>query len=731
MSLSPGPAGSSPPLWRSAALLYCLLLLATSIALFLGWPIFAGDTDLWFHLSDGQYLFQHRAIPTSSFFSFITPPVSYVRHPWLFDALTYLLFSRTGYGGLIILRALLYGATLLVVFRCLLASPSRRVSPGWAAFLVASICLMLIPRCLLVRPHLFTYLFIVVFLYILECHPKAVRVLPMLAVAWCNIHGMTYPVLLLICGAYAVEYLIKRSRHQPDTLREWPFFFPLILSMAAVFMTPHHVHLLPLPFQALAYSASFTQELMPFSFGAMSSFGISGLIPSYQTVFNVLFAISGVTLLQLLLTKRLRVSHGLLWLGGIVLLVRANRFMYEFMLLALPLLASSPLVTHDHLSRILMKPVRILLAMVLMIMPLLFLRTVFANRMAYPFSVRALPQGVATFLKNANVTADVLNHPNSGGYLRWMLYPQYRIFMDMEDFQATSFHMALNACRDQETLRKVLVQYHPGFLSVPISFVEFEELIRPFPEYRIVFFDDVEVLYADTTRYPQVGPPVALGQLHPFQLMGADSEAVLADGPEREQLLKQLGWMLDIYPFSGMANQLVALAYHQDGAYDIALDHAQVLMRVYPEAPTGYDIAADAYRGLGLMKPAIAHYRRALRRASAIERSEFGKKLGMALLADHQYRDAYHTLKHAVDVSSSRTSLEDAYQFGTAARLSGHRKVAEAVFVFLYTYRIAPENVIWANKLKAELTRLGVDLDQDQHPHTPHNVPVSRETHGL
>ena len=103
---------SSVTLWRSPAFLYACGIGALSVVLLLGWPIVKLDTDLWFHLSNGKFLFEHHAIPSRAFFSFLASPREWIDYSWLFQAVVYGLYTWAGYGGLIVLRPAVYLATL-------------------------------------------------------------------------------------------------------------------------------------------------------------------------------------------------------------------------------------------------------------------------------------------------------------------------------------------------------------------------------------------------------------------------------------------------------------------------------------------------------------------------------------------------------------------------------------------------------------------------------------------
>src|SRR5437899_6120514 len=111
----PAPAWLQPLLLTIAA----ILLLA----------LFSGeirDTDIWLHLKTGQQTLQTRALTVPDPFSY-TSGIGAARyayfnltHEWLAQIVMYLIYSATGFAGLVLARAM-----LLVVFCGLV---------GWMAY---------------------------------------------------------------------------------------------------------------------------------------------------------------------------------------------------------------------------------------------------------------------------------------------------------------------------------------------------------------------------------------------------------------------------------------------------------------------------------------------------------------------------------------------------------------------------------------------------------------------
>lgn len=72
LNFKPSILGNLTPL--RGIQVYLILLLALSFYYLIRWPIVALDTDLWYHLNGGRYILENKSLPTTSFFSFISPP---------------------------------------------------------------------------------------------------------------------------------------------------------------------------------------------------------------------------------------------------------------------------------------------------------------------------------------------------------------------------------------------------------------------------------------------------------------------------------------------------------------------------------------------------------------------------------------------------------------------------------------------------------------------------------
>ena len=238
-------------------LLYVLILLCTTTYYLATWPIVAGDTDLWYHLNSGRYILEHKSLPHNSFFSFISPPRAWIDYFWLFQVLVYGLYSISDYYGLIFFRTFLYGLTLVLILRLLLKHPYAKTSI-LPIVLITLYIMLLTPRYQLIRPYIFTYLFIITFFSILEFDHKQIKYLPILAILWMNLHGIVYPLMLFIIFSYLIDDLVGHLKDKiPLQRKTFSYIIPMVLSMYAIFLTPHGLSLIGLPFIPTAYASQY------------------------------------------------------------------------------------------------------------------------------------------------------------------------------------------------------------------------------------------------------------------------------------------------------------------------------------------------------------------------------------------------------------------------------------------------------------------------------------------
>ena len=81
------------------------------------------DPDFFWHLKVGQWIIDHRAIPTHDLFTYTVPDHRFVAHEWLSEVIMAGLSRGPGFWAG---SSLFFGVVTWAAFLVLLATPSRR-----------------------------------------------------------------------------------------------------------------------------------------------------------------------------------------------------------------------------------------------------------------------------------------------------------------------------------------------------------------------------------------------------------------------------------------------------------------------------------------------------------------------------------------------------------------------------------------------------------------------------
>ncbi len=690
------------------ALWYLALLLVACAWYVLSWPIVAVDGDLWYHLAAGRYMVAEGAIPDHAFFSFVEPTPEYLDYSWLSQLLFYGTHAFAGYTGLVGLRALAVFGTLGGVLALLRLGRGRQ-GQVYTALVFTLVALFLLARFAPLRPHDWSLLLIVGFLLLLESR-RGLAALPILALFWVNLHGVEYPVMVLVSGAYLGEWLLARLGFAPAVEPARPRDAALVvLAILCVLATPHGLSLLAVPFTSLTFAAQYIDELRPLEPVSLLTLRLDGLLVSRDTLLALLLGLASTAALLGVRPGVFRPSHLVLFAGGGFLLLRVDRFSSEFVLLVLPLLAS--LRPPSGGLRWLPLPVRAVLLIGLAVLPFRFLSAFFDLRCTFPLCGPKLPSGAVAFLARAGATGAVFHHPNHGGYLEWELFPRQKLFADLRTpffFSDRTIFRADQAFFDPVVLAGVLGEYEPEFLLVPRPLQVFRSLISRHAEYAPVFVDDGAVLYASRRANPQLVAEFELSSVEPFSM----TVRARGDVQQLTRARQELSRMLEIK--LALATGLLAgrLALDEADAH-AALQRADELIRIRPGSHEPFLLRGDVLTHQGRFDAAARAYEQALEnlgndRGAAAQRSQLQSQLWGSYSWLGRNDRAYDSAKRAIgNLYRPVTGYRELFFLGAQALKAGRLEEGRTLLGFALL-KAPPDKTKWRDDIQA-LLRGGQD----------------------
>jgi len=205
-----------------------------------------GDPGTGWQLKTGQWLWEHKTLPTHDLFSYTVPDQPWILYQWLFQVMAGALQQVGGIALVMVVCSFLYNLIPLIVVQRMLAQRSHFL----LAMVLAFCTWMVMTMHDLTRPHVFTYLFFSIFLLILErvynnveSWRKNIPILcglPLLMLFWCNLHGGFF-VGFILCGIFSIAALLDfwQSRRQEKMQQAALFAAVLVVCLLVSLINPY------------------------------------------------------------------------------------------------------------------------------------------------------------------------------------------------------------------------------------------------------------------------------------------------------------------------------------------------------------------------------------------------------------------------------------------------------------------------------------------------------------
>ncbi len=211
-------------------------------ALLPGAQLLLSDGDTGWHIRTGDWILAHRMVPTQDIFSFTKPHEAWFAWEWGWDVIFATIHRFWGLDGVVFVTAILLGLVAALLFRLI-----RRCSNNDAIavpFTLLAVCASMMHW--LARPHLVSWIFILIFLHVIrnaeEGNPKGLYGLPLLMLAWTNLHaGFFIGIALLAASVCAegIKALQGRNAWRMACLDGRPYLVSLAGCIAATFVNPY------------------------------------------------------------------------------------------------------------------------------------------------------------------------------------------------------------------------------------------------------------------------------------------------------------------------------------------------------------------------------------------------------------------------------------------------------------------------------------------------------------
>ena len=418
-----------------------LMIVFFLVAVFLSVTHTLWAYDVWWHLKTGEWIVTHHAIPRVDLYSFTVPDHPWIDLSWGFQVLLYFFYNTFGIPGIILFKASLVTLLFFLLFRFF----EKRI-PLILLFFILSLTLLTAHERLVERPEVISYLFLVLYLLILEKErrtpTKLLYVLPFLQILWANMHAL-FILGLLTIGTFFFGELLEWFSSRKKERRPFPFRLLSVLTMAIVLtaVNPYGVQGALFPF-TLYTRISGELELFTLRIGEFSR-PLAGHDPTLTLfLYKILLVLTPLSFL--LNRNRFSYVHALLLILFSYLSLLARRNIAPFSFVCCFLLLTNLEGFLPKTSRRL-QPI---LFSFLFLLPLPFVTHVFyaqegsGKKFGLGLSEYRYPTEVAEFIEKNDLQGNFFSSGlEVGDYFIWHLFPKRKVFMDgrLEVYGASFF----------------------------------------------------------------------------------------------------------------------------------------------------------------------------------------------------------------------------------------------------------------------------------------------------
>ena len=258
-------------------LIFVFLLFALS--LFMS-SLFQKESDYFWHISAGKYMFDNKLILTKDVFSWFLNGTYWMSHEWGFDILIYIFNILFGKAHLFVYSF----STVFMLLLILFFSNKKNYMKNLIFSLFWLIAFLMFCVYMQGRPHLLSFSFVALtiwFCYDLfyDDNSKKIYFLPLVALFWSNFHGGSSNLSYLFCFGFMIIGLFKfkfnkivaKRLNNKQLMR---YFIVSLLCLVTICINPHGIKMLFYPYANIFDSTmiNFISEWQPTVLGNVTHY---------------------------------------------------------------------------------------------------------------------------------------------------------------------------------------------------------------------------------------------------------------------------------------------------------------------------------------------------------------------------------------------------------------------------------------------------------------------------
>ncbi|EKE02823.1 MAG: hypothetical protein ACD_20C00328G0016 [uncultured bacterium] len=410
-----------------------IALIAGLLSIVLMFP----DWDLWARLAVGSLFFQTGGVLKQDIFSYAPTRDLWIDHEWGSGVIFFFLTDHFGDLGLFALKFIILFLILFLIASIIKLHIGK--DHNIALFYPIFIGFSILPGVQnVIRSQMFTFLFFVLWLYILERVRKGENrllwILPVTMIIWANMHGGFVAGLGLLFIYTLGEFLNRKNPLK--------YLGTLILSIAATLINPYGAKYWPYIYEATTMTRPLIPEWQPITLTGPVNMFMGIPIHAYLgfMIFALLVIIIGIRLFY----KKANAD----WISILTVLftlymgLKHQRHAFFFIIAASSLFYPHYAALFEYLKELFsnkfnknidiwFKAAKNTLSIFLIVITVILLKNILSiSPVRFVVQPNIYPVGSFEFIKQNNLSGNLATTYNWGSYALWKLYPQCKVLID-------------------------------------------------------------------------------------------------------------------------------------------------------------------------------------------------------------------------------------------------------------------------------------------------------------
>lgn len=435
-------------------------------------------SDLGRHLKMGQIVLSCMCVPQTNLFSYTDPNFPIVNHEWLVQVVFYVMSVWFGLHGLLILKMII----IIISFFLIYLVAIKQGSLFWT-IIFSLLGLTIFSTRFFVLPELFSYLFIALFVFIIEKYKESKKyyllwILPLIELVWVNSH------IYFILGLGIYFFFILSELIKTKSINKSLIIIGITLILST-FINPSFIKGAILPFTFHSnYNFSVEENKSPFKILESSSTNtnLASTLILQIAVFDILF----ILFLACFFLKKNWKDPYFLGIGSMGFLLGTLFFRCISLFGILGSFALIKTFTEieeklkKEMSNLSIHALKGIIALIVASIIIFHVKGLFDNKIL-GFNFVPSAEKAVVFIKKVNLQGKIFNNYIIGNYLIYGLYPSEKVYIDArpEAYSGSIFDDYYRMMSDEKFFNQQVEKYDINAVVFNVS-VDDPAVIRPF-----------------------------------------------------------------------------------------------------------------------------------------------------------------------------------------------------------------------------------------------------------